>query len=75
MVTHPRHILPLQLDVRDPNFAEKSTVWRARMRAEIVELVTLTKKQIAESKSDTSALRRRRTSVAIRTANGVSVSP
>jgi hypothetical protein len=51
MVTRPSHVLPTELDVRDPNFPRDSMEWTTHMRWEMNELVALAKKSITESRT------------------------
>jgi hypothetical protein len=46
----PTHLLPCELDTRDPNFPAKCMAMTDQMRFEMGELVALARKNIDESR-------------------------
>jgi hypothetical protein len=45
------HLLPSELDIRDPNFPAKCMAMTGQMRSEMNELVARTKATIAETRT------------------------
>jgi hypothetical protein len=51
MKNRPSHILPLLLDVRDPDFPTQCMGMTDQMRSEMTELIAGTKNEIATSRT------------------------
>ena len=45
------HSAPVDLDVRDPDFARKYFLWAHQLQCEVVELVAGSKETLAESRT------------------------
>lgn len=46
-----RHSIPLDLDIRDPNFPIRSFLWADGARREMKEVIANTKREIATSQA------------------------
>ena len=50
MLTRPAHILPSELDIRDPGLCAQRGAWTGQMQCEMTELVARAKATIATSR-------------------------
>jgi hypothetical protein len=51
MVHHENHRLPLDWDVRDPNFARECVLWAHQTRCELQEITAFARETITDAKA------------------------